>query len=167
MAAKIVIIAIFTILFIGMRIVIQRVKRASVSIEGKLHSSIGKGLLVLTGIEEADTTGDVEWLAAKVINLRVFDDSNGVMNLSAVDAASELMIVSQFTLHASTRKGNRPSYIKAARPEKAIPLYEEFIARSGELLGRKPATGIFGAMMDIELVNDGPVTIIIDSKNRE
>ena len=167
MAAKIVIIAIFTILFIGMRIVIQRVKRASVSIEGKLHSSIGKGLLVLTGIEEADTTGDVEWLAAKAVNLRVFDDSNGVMNLSAVDAASELMIVSQFTLHASTRKGNRPSYIKAARPEKAIPLYEEFIARTGELLGRKPVTGIFGAMMDIELVNDGPVTIIIDSKNRE
>ncbi len=167
MAAKIVIIAIFTTLFGVMRIVIQRVKRASVTIEGKIHSSIGKGLLVLTGIEEADTTYDVEWLASKAVNLRVFDDSNRVMNLSAVDTASELMIVSQFTLHASTRKGNRPSYIKAARPEKAVPLYEEFIMRTGELLGRKPATGIFGAMMEIELVNDGPVTIIIDSKSRE
>jgi len=150
-----------------MRIVIQRVKRASVAIEGKIHSSIGKGLLVLTGIEEADTTDDVEWLAAKAVNLRVFDDSNGVMNLSAVDTASELMIVSQFTLHASTRKGNRPSYIRAARPEQAVPLYEEFILRTGALLGRPPATGIFGAMMEIELVNDGPVTIIIDSKSRE
>ncbi|MDF1560280.1 MAG: D-aminoacyl-tRNA deacylase [Bacteroidales bacterium] len=150
-----------------MRIVIQRVKRASVTIEGKIHSSIGKGLLVLTGIEEADTTDDVEWLAAKAVNLRVFDDSNGVMNLSAIDTASELMIVSQFTLHASTRKGNRPSYIRAARPEKAVPLYEEFIMRIGEFLGRKPKTGIFGAMMEIELVNDGPVTIIIDSKQRE
>jgi D-tyrosyl-tRNA(Tyr) deacylase len=167
MAAKIVIIAIFTTLIGGMRIVIQRVKRASVSIEGKLHSSIGKGLLVLTGIEEADTTDDVAWLAAKMINLRVFDDSGGVMNLSAVDAAAGIMIVSQFTLHASTRKGNRPSYIRAARPEKAVPLYEEFILRTGELLGRRPATGIFGAMMEIELVNDGPVTLIIDSKSRE
>jgi D-tyrosyl-tRNA(Tyr) deacylase len=167
MAAKIVIIAIFTTLLGVMRIVIQRVRRASVTIEGKIHSSIGKGLLVLTGIEEADTTDDVEWMAAKAVNLRVFDDSNGVMNLAAVDTASELMIVSQFTLHSSTRKGNRPSYIRAARPEKAVPLYELFIHRTGELLGRPPATGIFGAMMEIELVNDGPVTIIIDSKNRE
>lgn len=167
MAAKIVIIAIFTTLFGGMRIVIQRVKRASVTIEGKTHSSIGKGLLVLTGIEEGDTSDDVVWMAAKLVNLRVFDDSNGVMNLSAVDTGSEIMIVSQFTLHASTRKGNRPSYIRAARPEKAVPLYEEFITRTGELLGRKPARGIFGSMMEIELVNDGPVTIIIDSKSRE
>lgn len=167
MAVKIVIIAIFTALSGIMRIVIQRVRRATVTIEGKIHSSIGKGLLVLTGIEEADTTDDVEWLAAKAVNLRVFDDSNGVMNLSAVDTASELMIVSQFTLHGSTRKGNRPSYIRAARPEKAVTLYEQFIHRTGELLGRTPATGIFGAMMEIELVNDGPVTIIIDSKNRE
>lgn len=167
MDAKIVIIAIFTILFHDMRIVVQRVKRASVAIEGKIHSSIGKGLLVLTGIEEADTPDDTAWLAAKLINLRLFDDSNGVMNLSAVETGSEIMIVSQFTLHASTRKGNRPSYIRAARQEKAIPLYEEFIARTGELLGRNPATGSFGAMMEVELVNDGPVTIIIDSKNRE
>ncbi len=167
MAAKIVIIAIFTSLFGAMRIVIQRVKRAAVTIEGKMHSSIGKGLLVLAGIEEADTGDDVEWLAAKTVNLRVFDDSNGVMNLSAIDVACELMIVSQFTLHASTRKGNRPSYIRAARPEKAVPLYEEFIRRTGELLGRQPSTGIFGALMEIELVNDGPVTVIIDSKSRE
>jgi D-tyrosyl-tRNA(Tyr) deacylase len=150
-----------------MRIVVQRVRRASVSIEGRQHSVIGKGLLVLAGIEDADTSEDAEWLAAKVINLRLFDDSQGVMNLSAVDTGSEIMIVSQFTLHASTKKGNRPSYIRAARPEKAIPLYEEFIARTGDLLGRRPATGLFGAMMDIELVNDGPVTIIIDSRNRE
>lgn len=150
-----------------MRIVVQRVRRASVSIEGRQHSVIGKGLLVLAGIEDADTYEDAEWLAAKVSNLRLFDDSQGVMNLSAVDTGSEIMIVSQFTLHASTKKGNRPSYIRAARPEKAIPLYEEFIARTGDLLGRRPATGLFGAMMDIELVNDGPVTIIIDSRNRE
>lgn len=150
-----------------MRIVVQRVSRASVNIEGVIHSSIGSGLLVLVGVEEADTADDAAWLAAKVVNLRLFDDSNGVMNLSAPETGSEIMIVSQFTLHASTRKGNRPSYIRAARPEKAIPLYEEFIARTGELLGRKPETGVFGAMMQIELVNDGPVTIIIDSRNRE
>ena len=167
MGAKIVLFAIFTILFQDMRIVVQRVKRASVTIDGKLHSSIGKGLLVLAGIEDADTTDDVTWLASKMVNLRLFDDSNGVMNLPAVETGSEIMIVSQFTLHASTKKGNRPSYIRAARPEKAIPLYEEFIARTACLIGRTPATGIFGAMMDVELVNDGPVTIIIDSRNRE
>lgn len=167
MVAKIVIIAIFTTLFDGMRIVVQRVKRASVTIDGKVHSAIGKGLLVLTGIEDADNPDDAAWLAAKTANLRLFDDSNGVMNLSAIETGSEIMIVSQFTLHASTKKGNRPSYIRAARPEKAIPLYEEFIACTGALTGKKPATGIFGAMMDIELVNDGPVTIIIDSRNRE
>ena len=167
MAAKIVIIAIFTILFNGMRIVVQRVKRASVSIDGKVHASIGRGLLVLAGVEDADTPDDAGWLASKVVNLRLFDDGDGVMNLSAIETGSELMIISQFTLHASTRKGNRPSYIRAARPEKAIPLYEEFITRTGILLGSNPATGVFGAMMDIELVNDGPVTIIIDSRDRE
>lgn len=150
-----------------MRIVVQRVRRASVSIDGRQHSVIGKGLLVLAGIEDADTSEDVAWLAAKVTNLRLFDDSQGVMNLSLLETGDEIMIVSQFTLHASTRKGNRPSYIRAARPEKAIPLYEEFIARTEDLLGRQPATGLFGAMMDVELVNDGPVTIIIDSRNRE
>ena len=150
-----------------MRIVVQRVRRASVSIDGRQHSVIGKGLLVLAGIEDADTSEDVAWLAAKVTNLRLFDDSQGVMNLSLLETGNDIMIVSQFTLHASTRKGNRPSYIRAARPEKAIPLYDEFIARTGELMGRKPATGLFGAMMDVELVNDGPVTIIIDSRNRE
>jgi len=150
-----------------MRIVVQRVRRASVSIEGRQHSVIGKGLLVLAGIEDADTPDDAAWLAAKVANLRLFDDSRGVMNLSLLETGNEIMIVSQFTLHASTRKGNRPSYIRAARPEKAIPLYEKFIDRTGDLLGRHPATGVFGAMMDIELVNDGPVTVIIDSRNRE
>ena len=150
-----------------MRIVVQRVKRASVTIDGSLYSAIGKGLLVLTGIEEADTPEDAGWLASKTVNLRLFDDSNGVMNLSALETGNDIMIVSQFTLHASTKKGNRPSYIRAARPEKAIPLYEEFISRTEALTSRKPATGVFGAMMDIELVNDGPVTIIIDSRNRE
>jgi D-tyrosyl-tRNA(Tyr) deacylase len=150
-----------------MRIVVQRVRKASVTIDGKVHSAIGKGLLILTGIEDTDSPDDVSWLASKVVNLRLFDDSNGVMNLSAGETGNELMIVSQFTLHASTKKGNRPSYIRAARPEKAIPLYEDFIARTAALLGRRPATGVFGAMMEVELVNDGPVTIIIDSKNRE
>ena len=167
MSAKIVIFAIFTTLFDSMRIVVQRVRSASVTIDGKIHSTIGNGLLVLAGIEEADTPEDAAWLAAKTVNLRLFDDSNGVMNLSAAETGSDIMIVSQFTLHASTRKGNRPSYIRAARPEKAVPVYEEFIARTEEMLGKKTATGIFGAMMDIELVNNGPVTIIIDSRNRE
>lgn len=124
-----------------MKIVVQRVKRASVTIDGKVHSSIGKGLMVLAGFEDADSAEDVNWMAAKVVNLRLFDDSNGVMNLSAVETGNEIMIVSQFTLHASTRKGNRPSYIRAAVPEKAIPLYEEFISRTTGLLGRIPATG--------------------------
>ncbi len=150
-----------------MRVVVQRVRRASVTIGGELHSAIGAGLLVLVGIEEADTSADAAWLAAKVVNLRLFDDSHGVMNLSLTETEGEIMIVSQFTLHASTRKGNRPSYIRAAGPDKAIPLYEEFISRTGELLGRQPATGLFGAMMEVELINDGPVTIIIDSRNRE
>lgn len=167
MGSKIVIIAIFTTLTYGMRLVVQRVKRASVTIDGKVCSSIGGGLLVFAGVEDADMFEDVDWLASKVVNLRVFDDNNGVMNLSSIETGSEIMVVSQFTLHASVRKGNRPSYIRAARPEKAIPLYESLIARIRELTGRDPATGVFGAMMDIELVNDGPVTIIIDSRNRE
>jgi D-tyrosyl-tRNA(Tyr) deacylase len=150
-----------------MRVLIQRVKKASVVIDGELHSAIGNGLLVFLGIEDADDDGDVAWLAAKVANLRLFDDSNGVMNLSTIETGCEMMIVSQFTLHASTRKGNRPSYIRAARPEKAIPLYEEFISRSETLLGHAISSGKFGAMMDIHLVNDGPVTIFIDSRNRE
>ena len=150
-----------------MRVVIQRVKSSSVTINGKVRSSTGRGLLVFVGIEDADTSADAAWLAAKVVNMRLFDDSDGVMNLSVIEAGGEIMIVSQFTLHASTRKGNRPSYIRAARPEKAIPLYEEFIAHTGDLLGRSVSTGIFGAMMDVELINDGPVTIITDSRNRE
>lgn len=150
-----------------MRVVVQRVKRASVTIDGEMCSSIGKGLLIFAGIEEADDSDDAAWLAAKVVNLRLFDDSNGVMNMSAAETGNEIMIVSQFTLHASTKKGNRPSYIRAARPEKAIPLFENFIARTEELLGHTVGTGVFGAMMNVELVNDGPVTIMIDSRNRE
>ncbi len=150
-----------------MRILIQRVKNASVTIDRERYSSIDAGLLVFLGIEEADESSDIDFLAAKLINLRLFDDSNGVMNLSALDTGKEIMIISQFTLHASTRKGNRPSYIRAARPEQAIPLYEKFISRTEEFLGRKVSTGIFGAMMEVNLINDGPVTIFIDSKKRE
>jgi D-tyrosyl-tRNA(Tyr) deacylase len=150
-----------------MRALVQRVKAASVSIGGKCHSEIGPGLLVFLGIEESDENEDVDWLAAKVVNLRLFDDNNGVMNLSAIDEGKEIMIVSQFTLHASTKKGNRPSYIRAARPERAIPLYESFIDRTESLLGKSAVTGVFGAMMQVSLVNDGPVTIFIDSRNRE
>ena len=150
-----------------MRILIQRVKNASVTIDRERYSSIDAGLLVFLGIEEADDSSDIDFLAAKLINLRLFDDSRGVMNLSALETGKEIMIISQFTLHASTRKGNRPSYIRAARPEQAIPLYEKFICRTEELLGRKVSTGIFGAMMEVNLINDGPVTIFIDSKKRE
>jgi D-aminoacyl-tRNA deacylase len=150
-----------------MRVVIQRVKSSSVTISGELRSSTGRGLLVFVGIEDSDTVDDAAWLAAKVVSMRLFDDSEGVMNLSARETGTDIMIISQFTLHASTKKGNRPSYIRAARPEKAIPLYEAFIAHTEALLGRSVSTGIFGAMMDVELINDGPVTIIADSKNRE
>jgi len=150
-----------------MRVVIQRVKSSSVTINGEMRSAISRGLLVLVGIADADTVEDASWLASRLVNLRLFNDSDGVMNLSALETGSEIMIVSQFTLHASTRKGNRPSYIRAARPEKAIPLYEYFIARTEELLGRIVSTGIFGAMMEVDLINDGPVTIFIDSRNRE
>lgn len=150
-----------------MRILVQRVRSAAVRIDERLHSEIGPGLLVLLGIEDADNMEDVSWLSSKLVNLRIFDDNNGVMNLSAIESGKEIMVVSQFTLHASTKKGNRPSYIRAARPEKAVPLYEEFIRITERLSGIKVKSGVFGAMMMVELMNDGPVTIFIDSKNRE
>ena len=146
--------------------VIQRVAKSSVDIEGVMKARIGKGLLVLVGIEEADTQEDVVWLSAKIVNLRIFNDSAGVMNVSVKDDGGEIILVSQFTLHASTRKGNRPSYIKAAKPEIAIPLYEKFILALELNLGKKIKTGEFGADMKVELLNDGPVTIIVDTKNR-
>ncbi len=150
-----------------MRAVIQRVTSSSLSINGLDYSKIGNGLLIFLGIEETDTSADTEWLCNKISGLRIFDDNQGVMNLDVKEIGGEVMVVSQFTLHASTRKGNRPSYIKAARPEIARPAYEDFI-RSIELnLGSKVATGGFGAHMEIALVNDGPVTILIDTKNKE
>lgn len=150
-----------------MRAVIQRVRKASVSIDSKIVASCGTGLVVLAGIEETDTREDAEWLCNKIIRLRIFNDLNGVMNLSVPDTGGDIIVVSQFTLHAKTKKGNRPSYIKAAPPEIAIPLYEVFVARLSELLGKPVGTGEFGAMMMVEIHNDGPVTIIIDTKNRE
>jgi D-tyrosyl-tRNA(Tyr) deacylase len=150
-----------------MRAVIQRVSRASVSINKRKKSEIGAGLLVLVGIEEADDETDVEWLCSKITQLRIFDDSNCVMNLSVRDTGGSILAISQFTLHAKTKKGNRPSYIRAARPEKAIPLYNSFVNRLSALMGKETGTGEFGAMMQIELVNDGPVTIIIDTKEKE
>jgi D-aminoacyl-tRNA deacylase len=149
-----------------MIVVIQRVSRASVSISGSVHSAISKGLMVLVGIEEADGQEDIEWLASKIINLRIFNDAEGVMNISLKDSGGDLLIVSQFTLQASTKKGNRPSYIKAAKPEISIPLYEQFVQTSEALLGKRVATGVFGADMQVGLINDGPVTILIDTKNR-
>ena len=150
-----------------MRVVIQKVTEASVSIENQIVGSIDKGLLVLVGIEDGDTNEDIAWLSSKIVNLRVFDDANGVMNLSVKEVEGEVLIVSQFTLHASTKKGNRPSYIKAARPEVAIPIYEAFIKQVESLLGKRVSTGQFGAMMQVSLCNDGPVTILIDTKNKE
>ena len=150
-----------------MRAVIQRVSRASVRISGIKKSEIGSGLLVLLGIEDADTETDTDWLVSKIVQLRIFNDSDGVMNLSVADTGGSIMVISQFTLHAKTKKGNRPSYIKAAHPEKAIPLYNSFIMKISELQRKEVATGEFGAMMQVELVNDGPVTIIIDTKERE
>ena len=150
-----------------MRVVIQKVTQTSVSIENQIVASIDKGLLVLVGIEDTDTNDDIAWLSAKILNLRVFDDDNGVMNLSVKEVGGEVLIVSQFTLHASTKKGNRPSYIKAARPEVAIPIYETFIKQVESLLGKRVPTGQFGAMMQVSLCNDGPVTILIDTKNKE
>ncbi|HZE86024.1 MAG TPA: D-aminoacyl-tRNA deacylase [Puia sp.] len=150
-----------------MRAVIQRVSRASVTIEGSVKSSIGEGLMVLLGIEDADTPEDIGWLSGKIVQLRVFNDEQGVMNVSVKDRGGDVLLVSQFTLFASTRKGNRPSYIRASKPEIAVPLYEEMIARLGTDLGRPIHTGAFGADMKVELLNDGPVTILIDSKVRE
>jgi len=150
-----------------MRIVAQRVSRASVTIEGKVKSAIGLGMMVLLGIEEADNEEDIEWLCGKLSKLRIFSDENDAMNLDINQVEGSFLVVSQFTLHAMTKKGNRPSFIRAARPEQAIPLYESFVRRLGEVSGREVVTGEFGAMMEVELINDGPVTIIMDSKNRE
>lgn len=150
-----------------MRAVIQRVTRASVTINQELHAQIGQGLLILLGIEDADTFEDIEWLSGKIVNLRVFNDTAGVMNESVISIKGEILLVSQFTLHASTKKGNRPSYIKASKPEIAIPLYEQMVIRITSHLGREIQTGVFGADMKVELLNDGPVTIVIDTKNRE
>lgn len=150
-----------------MRVVIQRVLKASVIIDGIVHARIGQGLLVLLGIEHADSAEDADWLASKLVQLRIFGDEGGVMNKSVKDVAGGLLLVSQFTLHAATKKGNRPSYIKAARPEHALPLYHRMHRSLQELMERAVYTGEFGADMQIELVNDGPVTILIDSKNRE
>ncbi|MCR6720505.1 MAG: D-aminoacyl-tRNA deacylase [Chitinophagaceae bacterium] len=150
-----------------MRSVIQRVSFASVTINQQLHSRIEKGLLVLLGIEDADTDEDVQWLASKICQMRIFDDEHGVMNLSVKDVGGNILLVSQFTLHASTKKGNRPSYIRASKPPIAIPLYEKMITQLEQELGHKIETGVFGADMKVELLNDGPVTIVIDSKAKE
>ena len=150
-----------------MRALIQRVSHASVTIDNQLKSSIQQGLLVLIGIEDNDTNEDCEWLTSKIVNLRIFDDENGVMNKSLIDIEGDLLIVSQFTLHAMTAKGNRPSYIRAAKPEVAIPLYETFCDIATQKLGKPVQTGTFGADMKVELLNNGPVTIWIDSKNKE
>lgn len=150
-----------------MRTVIQRVTRASVTVEGQVIGEIEKGLLILVGIEEVDTQSDIEWLGGKVTNLRVFDDENGVMNKSIKDIEGDILLVSQFTLHASTKKGNRPSYIRAAKPDFAVSMYEKFIAQLERELGKPIQKGKFGADMKVELLNDGPVTIIIDTQNKE
>jgi len=150
-----------------MRIVIQRVSEASVKVEGEIISSIKNGMLILVGIEDADSQEDIDWLVNKMVQLRIFDDENGVMNLSVKDIDGEIIIVSQFTLHASTKKGNRPSYIRASKPDFAIPMYEKFIETTENVLAKKVGTGKFGAMMDVSLVNDGPVTILIDSKQKD
>ncbi len=150
-----------------MRVVIQRVSEASVTVDSNITGSIQKGLLVLVGIEDADTNEDIEWLCGKIINLRIFDDEEGVMNKSVMDVGGEILLVSQFTLHASTKKGNRPSYIKASKGDFAIPMYEKMIAELENVSGKKIQAGIFGADMKVRLLNDGPVTIVIDSKNKE
>lgn len=150
-----------------MRVVIQRVSEASVVIDNKVNAEMGKGLLILLGIENEDSGEDVNWLCSKISKMRIFNDADGVMNDSVLDVDGEAIVVSQFTLHASTKKGNRPSYIKAAKPDLAIPLYEKFVARLEQELGKKVGTGEFGADMKVSLLNDGPVTILVDSKNRE
>jgi D-tyrosyl-tRNA(Tyr) deacylase len=150
-----------------MRAVIQRVSKARVTIEEKINGQIENGLLVLMGIEDADTDEDIEWLSARIVNLRIFNDEKGVMNISVKDIAGSILLISQFTLHASTKKGNRPSYIRASSPDIAIPLYEKMIKKLSIDLGKEIQTGIFGADMKVELLNDGPVTIVIDTKNKE
>lgn len=150
-----------------MRALIQRVKQADVVIDGRVNGEIGKGLLVLLGIHHTDTQEDIEWLVKKISQLRVFDDENGVMNRSVMDVDGQVLVVSQFTLYASTKKGNRPSYINAAPPEVAVPLYEAFVESMSTAIGKHVPTGVFGADMKVSLLNDGPVTIMIDTKNRE
>lgn len=150
-----------------MRAVIQRVSRASVKVEEKIVGAIKNGLMVLLGIEDADATEDIEWLSGKIVNLRIFNDANGVMNISIKDIDGDILLVSQFTLHASTKKGNRPSYIKASKPHVAIPLYEQMILQLQKDLGKIIQTGTFGVDMKVELLNDGPVTILMDTKNKE
>lgn len=150
-----------------MRVVIQRVSKASVKVNGKITGKIDEGLLVLLGIEDADTDEDIQWLSNKIVNLRIFNDENDVMNKSVIDVDGGILLVSQFTLHASTKKGNRPSYIRASKPEFAIPMYKKMIAQLEADLGKKVQTGIFGADMKVELINDGPVTIMMDTKNKE
>ncbi|MDE0827438.1 MAG: D-aminoacyl-tRNA deacylase [Akkermansiaceae bacterium] len=150
-----------------MRAVVQRVRQASVTVDGSQISTIGPGVLILLGVEEADSTDDRDWLAAKIVNMRIHEDDKGLMNRSLLDTSGEALVVSQFTLHASTRKGNRPSFIRAAKPDHSEPLYEQFCTGLEALLGKPIGRGKFGAMMDVALINDGPVTIIIDSKARQ
>ena len=150
-----------------MRIIIQRVRNASVTIGGQLHSSIGQGMMILVGIEDADGDEDIAFLTKKVVNMRIFDDADGVMNRSVLDTDGEILVVSQFTLHASTKKGNRPSYIRSAKSDISIPLYEKFCTELSLALGKQVKTGVFGADMQCALINDGPVTIFMDSKNKE
>ncbi|WP_121966252.1 D-aminoacyl-tRNA deacylase [Myroides sp. N17-2] len=150
-----------------MRVVIQRVTKASVTVEGNVIGSIGQGLLVLVGVEDIDTVQDIEWLSGKIVNLRIFEDEAGVMNKSIKEVGGDVLLVSQFTLHASTKKGNRPSYIKASKPDFAVPMYEKFITQLEKDMEKSIQTGEFGADMKVELLNDGPVTIVIDSQNKE
>jgi D-aminoacyl-tRNA deacylase len=154
-------------ILLSMRAVIQRVKRASVKIDQNVYSEIGIGLMVLVGIEEADTREEIDWLCNKIVQLRLFNDRAGVMNLSVLEIDGDILAVSQFTLLAKTKKGNRPSYIKAANPAIAVPVYNKFVATLSHIFGKKVKTGEFGAMMEVEIINDGPVTIIIDTKNKE
>lgn len=150
-----------------MRVIVQRVSEASVKVDGKITGAIGKGLLVLVGIEDSDTMEDITWLSNKIVNLRIFNDANGVMNIGLKEDGGDILLVSQFTLHASTKKGYRPSYIRASKPDVAIPLYEKMIAQLAQDLGKPIQTGIFGADMKVALLNDGPVTIFIDTKDKE
>jgi len=150
-----------------MKVVIQRVSEASVTIGGKVNGAIGKGLMILVGIENEDSDEDIQWLCQKIVQLRIFNDEKGVMNLSLLDVVGDILLISQFTLHANTKKGNRPSYIKAAKPEISIPIYEKMILKLTEFTNKRIQTGIFGEDMKVALVNDGPVTILIDSKNKE